>query len=208
MILQNGWEKFVKDHSLELGDFLVFRYNGGLRFTVQIFGRTACEKEDNFGFGCGEGPNFYKETEEQKEVKEDLVQDFPIPQSKFLKTNAKKKDEMGRPSASKRFYSTEKKRGTVRGISAGKPTSSKISSQNRGVPGICNYQFGHLVSARRPVSEKERARAFEAANSFKSSKPYFTLVMKPSHVYVGFYLVSFHHISAIKSSMIYFISCI
>ncbi|XP_058069232.1 B3 domain-containing protein Os01g0723500-like [Magnolia sinica] len=44
--LQNGWQEFVKDHSLQEYEFLVFRYDGDVHFTVQIFDRTACEKKD------------------------------------------------------------------------------------------------------------------------------------------------------------------
>ncbi|KAJ8450630.1 hypothetical protein Cgig2_020267 [Carnegiea gigantea] len=42
---QNGWSEFVKDHDIELGDFVVFHYiMGTSHFAVQIFGRSGCEK--------------------------------------------------------------------------------------------------------------------------------------------------------------------
>ncbi|KAI9199992.1 hypothetical protein LWI28_001209 [Acer negundo] len=40
----SGWQEFVKHHSLEVGDFLVFKYHGGSKFSVKIFGKTSCEK--------------------------------------------------------------------------------------------------------------------------------------------------------------------
>ncbi|KAK0575665.1 hypothetical protein LWI29_004852 [Acer saccharum] len=40
----SGWVEFVKHHSLEVGDFLVFKYHGGSKFSVKIFGKTSCEK--------------------------------------------------------------------------------------------------------------------------------------------------------------------
>lgn len=48
LLFANGWKKFVSDHSIELGDFLVFRYDGGLHFSVLVFDATACEKEAAF----------------------------------------------------------------------------------------------------------------------------------------------------------------
>ncbi|TXG52322.1 hypothetical protein EZV62_021491 [Acer yangbiense] len=41
---RSGWLEFVKHHSLEVGDFLVFKYHGGSKFSVKIFGKTSCEK--------------------------------------------------------------------------------------------------------------------------------------------------------------------
>nr|ACJ86285.1 unknown [Medicago truncatula] len=40
-----GWEQFVKDHSLKENDFLFFKYNGESLFEVLIFdGKSFCEK--------------------------------------------------------------------------------------------------------------------------------------------------------------------
>ncbi|XP_059639562.1 putative B3 domain-containing protein Os03g0621600 [Cornus florida] len=45
LYFQNGWHKFVQDNSLEIGDFLVFCFDGSSMFHVKIFGKTACLKE-------------------------------------------------------------------------------------------------------------------------------------------------------------------
>ncbi|KAF9614102.1 hypothetical protein IFM89_015364 [Coptis chinensis] len=45
VFLCNEWQTFVKQHALEVGDFLVFRYNGNSEFSVKIYGKDACEKE-------------------------------------------------------------------------------------------------------------------------------------------------------------------
>ncbi|XP_031482524.1 B3 domain-containing protein Os11g0197600-like [Nymphaea colorata] len=47
-IFRKGWKRFRRDHCLEFGDFLVFRYDGNMHFSVQIFDRSACEKESAF----------------------------------------------------------------------------------------------------------------------------------------------------------------
>lgn len=40
-----GWSKFVQEKNVQLGDCLVFEYDGESFFDVKIFGDTACEKE-------------------------------------------------------------------------------------------------------------------------------------------------------------------
>jgi len=44
----DGWAAFVQDHFVEHDDSLVFRYDGNLCFTVQIFDQSSCEKEAAF----------------------------------------------------------------------------------------------------------------------------------------------------------------
>ncbi|KAJ4965246.1 hypothetical protein NE237_017095 [Protea cynaroides] len=39
-----GWNRFVKYHSLKVGEFLVFSYRGNSKFRVTIFDRSTCEK--------------------------------------------------------------------------------------------------------------------------------------------------------------------
>jgi hypothetical protein len=55
----NGWQQFVKDHSLKENDFLVFKYNGESLFEVLIFdGESSCEKAASyFVRKCGHAAN-------------------------------------------------------------------------------------------------------------------------------------------------------
>ncbi|XP_020593867.1 B3 domain-containing protein Os11g0197600-like [Phalaenopsis equestris] len=41
-----GWDCFVADLSVQLGEFLLFVYDGDLGFDVKVYGTTGCEKED------------------------------------------------------------------------------------------------------------------------------------------------------------------
>ncbi|KAJ4962529.1 hypothetical protein NE237_022468 [Protea cynaroides] len=43
---QSGWQSFVKDYPLNIGDFLVFSYCGNSEFYVKVFSRTGCEKKE------------------------------------------------------------------------------------------------------------------------------------------------------------------
>ncbi|KAK9285272.1 hypothetical protein L1049_024462 [Liquidambar formosana] len=43
----NGWRKFVRNHHLEIGDFLVFWLVGDSTFEVVTYGRSGCPKNVN-----------------------------------------------------------------------------------------------------------------------------------------------------------------
>ncbi|RVW57611.1 putative B3 domain-containing protein [Vitis vinifera] len=47
VFIKNGWQEFVRGHSVEQGDFLVFRYHGKALFDVSIFGRNGCRKDES-----------------------------------------------------------------------------------------------------------------------------------------------------------------
>ncbi|CAI9116623.1 OLC1v1017818C1 [Oldenlandia corymbosa var. corymbosa] len=57
LLLQDGWADFVADHNLARGDSLLFRYNGDLHFTVQIFDESCCEKESALDSVCTQSPS-------------------------------------------------------------------------------------------------------------------------------------------------------
>ncbi|PHU10527.1 hypothetical protein BC332_22387 [Capsicum chinense] len=43
------WEKFIEDNSLELGDFLVFDFDGNKTFYTKLLGKNGCEKKEAGG---------------------------------------------------------------------------------------------------------------------------------------------------------------
>ncbi|CAK9178591.1 unnamed protein product [Ilex paraguariensis] len=42
---EEGWDIFVQQHCLSLGDFVVFEHTGNLHFNTYVFGPNACEKD-------------------------------------------------------------------------------------------------------------------------------------------------------------------
>ncbi|KAK1273737.1 hypothetical protein QJS04_geneDACA021887 [Acorus gramineus] len=48
LFFENGWQEFVRDHSIKCGDVLVFRYDGDSHFKVKLFDSSGCEREDCF----------------------------------------------------------------------------------------------------------------------------------------------------------------
>ncbi|KAJ4954040.1 hypothetical protein NE237_030872 [Protea cynaroides] len=51
MYFQDGWQEFVSTHSLGDSEFLLFRYDGNMKFRVLIFDKSGCEKD--YGFCTG-----------------------------------------------------------------------------------------------------------------------------------------------------------
>ncbi|KAJ4716387.1 B3 domain-containing protein [Melia azedarach] len=44
LYLQRGWQKFLRDNSLGDAEFLLFRYDGNMCFSVQVFEKSGCER--------------------------------------------------------------------------------------------------------------------------------------------------------------------
>lgn len=66
----NGWQQFVKDHSLKENDFLVFKYNGKSHFEVLIFdGESFCEKATSYFVGKYEHAQTEQGDDKAKETK-------------------------------------------------------------------------------------------------------------------------------------------
>ncbi|XP_047308895.1 B3 domain-containing protein Os11g0197600-like isoform X2 [Impatiens glandulifera] len=59
LFLYHGWNTFVQDNFIAFGDALIFRYDGNLHFTVQIFDQSSCEKEAAFSAECSQNYSHY-----------------------------------------------------------------------------------------------------------------------------------------------------
>uniref|UniRef100_A0ACD5YMU9 Uncharacterized protein n=1 Tax=Avena sativa TaxID=4498 RepID=A0ACD5YMU9_AVESA len=44
LAFHQGWNNFVSDHSIKLGDFLLFEYTARSQFSVRVFGMDSCER--------------------------------------------------------------------------------------------------------------------------------------------------------------------
>ncbi|KAH7850988.1 hypothetical protein Vadar_005604 [Vaccinium darrowii] len=45
LYLEEGWQQFVHDNSLQFGDFLLFYYGDNAQFYVKIYGKDGCQKK-------------------------------------------------------------------------------------------------------------------------------------------------------------------
>ncbi|XBH97994.1 hypothetical protein VPH35_127574 [Triticum aestivum] len=81
MYLGPGWEHFVRAHELQLGYFLVFRYDGDAMFTVKMFDNTMCrtyyQHDDDASNGSSSGDDEEQsgDDEEQSGKEEEHIGD-------------------------------------------------------------------------------------------------------------------------------------
>ncbi|GMI78518.1 hypothetical protein like AT5G66980 [Hibiscus trionum] len=71
LFFDKGWADFVRDHSLECGDFLVFRYDSDLVFDVKVFDQSNCEKEVGFHCKCSQDSTEFNGIVGRKRYRED-----------------------------------------------------------------------------------------------------------------------------------------
>ncbi|KAH9309570.1 hypothetical protein KI387_037481, partial [Taxus chinensis] len=184
MEFRQGWESFVRDHEIALGEFLVFKYICRSYFQVMIFGKSACEKKLTV-FEPGK-----INSDLQKRCPASFQQPINSMCPLDLVYDQKKKNVRAEAGVSKAKSSSNgkprKKLGHLQPSLAGKkhqtPKSAEPKNEEK------SYQQAYFVSCRRPVAEAERKKALEDAKSFTSNKPFCLLLMKPSNVYQGFWL--------------------
>lgn len=101
-----------------------------------------------------------------------------------------------RQSSLLRSYANEKKtlRSDLKKMSGVKRFHEQQSSA--GEPGWKSRTF---QSRRRAVTDAEREKAIAAASSFKTKNPSLMILMRPSQVYRGFWLVSFRTLCEVPS---------
>ncbi|KAK9287084.1 hypothetical protein L1049_015494 [Liquidambar formosana] len=66
VFFHNGWQSFLGDNFVELGDFFHFRYDGDHMFDVKLLGKAGCEKKETDHIDP-----YIKEEEEEDKVKEE-----------------------------------------------------------------------------------------------------------------------------------------
>lgn len=72
----SGWQEFVKDNLIKLGDFLVFQYNGHDVFGFKLFGNSGCEKEEiETHVSINNRNECIKEEEEEEEEAEETEEE-------------------------------------------------------------------------------------------------------------------------------------
>jgi hypothetical protein len=87
-----------------------------------------------------------------------------------------------------------------------KSSSSKPSNWSGGGQQMEKFGPGFFsktwISQRQPVTETEREQAMIAAHALQTQNPSVVLLMRPSHVYRGFWLVNFSPLSSSSSTLV------
>ncbi|KAK4489567.1 hypothetical protein RD792_005377 [Penstemon davidsonii] len=202
LLLKQGWTAFVKDHSLEEKDILVFKYNGNSRFDVLIFDhQNSCEREGSYFVkkcshtesDCNSKRKISIEKSSEK-TNNESSDDVEYHQAK------KQRSIATRPTPSRRQPTRATSRGRRRtmskcGYNLYYKLCSRISFKFHwihfhvgGRRGSSSVPHMELESRRRAVTleEKERAQRLAVAAAVEDN---FIVVMRASHVYKGFFMV-------------------
>ncbi|KAF9608853.1 hypothetical protein IFM89_011891 [Coptis chinensis] len=163
-----GWDGFLNDNSIEIGDLLVFRLIDDAKLYVRIYEKTACEKETIIGRrSIGKCA-----TANEKTVTGSDNSESHEVQSQGFEQQGHGVDEV---SVDSKCQSAEP-RDTGSGCSNKKGWSGKQSSKG------C---LSSVMIKRRPVTFKEK-RLFEAELQSKSDYPLFIVTMAKTSLQSGF----------------------
>ncbi|XP_009364120.2 B3 domain-containing protein Os01g0723500 isoform X1 [Pyrus x bretschneideri] len=179
LFLHHGWPAFVRDHYVECGDFLIFRYDGDLRFTVLIFDQSACEKEAAFRFGYGQDSRNFekymymgrKRGREEVASSGNKLVDGAV--KKIRNGSSQFRSECIGEGREEETCSTEKNPHENPGLDV-VSYKAKASIQN-----MCGKGDGLNVHGRVCM---QMSSAHEVAPSFSSSNPYFVRIIKSFNI--------------------------
>ncbi|RWR74199.1 hypothetical protein CKAN_00251800 [Cinnamomum micranthum f. kanehirae] len=173
--LQDGWKKFVEDHSLKETHFLLFRFEGNGVFTVQIFDKTGCEIKEIIT--CNTSKKFILRSDEKKvgSPKTTLSDDFEQHSQHKLhgRSDMKKpKNEYVhslQTSQSNKTGSTQRKHMPTFKINQSKKI--KTEGGELTMSKTFSYSTGnrHISKKWPSTTTEERTKAFDNANAFSKS---------------------------------------
>ncbi|KAL7224042.1 hypothetical protein ACSBR1_025487 [Camellia fascicularis] len=101
LLFQQGWAAFVRDNSLEMGDFLLFRYEGDSQFHVDMYGKNCCQK-----LATTDPANQTDELQEKMQKKSSAARQRVIRRSSWSIVAAEAKGRGRALEAAEKFMST------------------------------------------------------------------------------------------------------
>ncbi|KDP38416.1 hypothetical protein JCGZ_04341 [Jatropha curcas] len=176
IFLDHGWPTFLKDHFIECGDVLVFRYDGELCFTVQVFDLSACEKEAAFHTKCSQDPSqFYRSIGQKREREEEAASSDKSDECVTKKVKGESSEHLEHVDAATRKCQEESSSHKMKQYEGNCNEIPDATIQNRiGKEGknMPDRGYGSIFS------EREK----RVAQSFISCFPYFVRIMKRFNV--------------------------
>ncbi|XVF17763.1 hypothetical protein REPUB_Repub10bG0151800 [Reevesia pubescens] len=195
--LQKGWKEFAEYYSLELGDFVVFRYEGNAYFHVLIFDKSASEIEYPYTITEDDDDDMSVElcvdiSASRKNKEKSHLPCGPCPQP-HKKTRT---DSPNQPGTNLKFEilsscnspddpkSRRIKDGNLKKVETSHRSTGQVDA-TKGVEGITAQRSmkTELLSCVQQLTATEKAHSYQRAGAFKSTgNPFFIAVMRPSFV--------------------------
>ncbi|XVF61907.1 hypothetical protein PTKIN_Ptkin08bG0172400 [Pterospermum kingtungense] len=192
MWLQKGWQEFAEHYSLELGYFVVFRYEGNGRFHVLIFDKSASEIEypctnteeddDEMPVGHCDDISVSRKSKEKSNLP------CPRPQKKIRTDSPNRAGaDLEAEILSSRFGADDPKRtnlGKLKEVEKSHCSTGQLDDK-KGVEGITATRSvkTEVLSCVQRLTDAEKAHAVQRTSAFKcTGNPVFMVVMQPSFV--------------------------
>ncbi|KAE8689389.1 hypothetical protein F3Y22_tig00110940pilonHSYRG00499 [Hibiscus syriacus] len=196
--LQKGWSDFVQHYSLDLEDFVVFRYGGHSLFNVIIFDKGASEIEyihaENHTLSEQCQGTAVKQEKDDDDISVEIIDGTPtLPREKRrgplpspcprLSKNPRINSRTNRTKSNGNFgnhtFNVSNRNGYSNCLTLG--FSGRLSASSRKSNGGMSASPEHGGgSMRGTMRGKQKDKACQIASSFKSQNPFFTRVMQPS----------------------------
>ncbi|CAI8605325.1 unnamed protein product [Vicia faba] len=181
---QKGWKEFATYYSLDHGNMILFQFEEKSHFVVHVFGKSTLEIQ----YLCRD--NQHEQNNIVQSSDEDSVEILNTSNSSKKKIRQKSPILCPQPIKKLRNYTNE---------GVGTSTKFQISDdtlEGDGKDSKLSYFSKHYIQANdeniegNPKCQKEEQEeqtskineAINRARNFKSEKPYFTIVMKSSHL--------------------------
>ncbi|OMO73762.1 hypothetical protein COLO4_26871 [Corchorus olitorius] len=195
VVFLKGWEEFVKDHSLERLDLLVFHYEGHSTFNVLIFDWSGREREEAYfvrqNGACSSNARRVSQQEDVENL-DKLKKSRGNPSSKAVPNREKHPPEGKSAAATEGIHEVSmdesEEEDSVSSMEASEDWSDESVSlkkrKSKTKQGKMKRRSYHMyyLSNRRVITEEEKQRPCELARLHSSTRPYGSIVMKPCHV--------------------------
>ncbi|XP_060200842.1 LOW QUALITY PROTEIN: B3 domain-containing protein REM16-like [Lycium barbarum] len=175
LFLKHGWKEFIDAHSLEEDDLLIFKYNGDSRFDVLMFDKqSSCEKQASY---------FVKKCDHTDVASQGRTKK-PVTESNDA-TDESSHDVFEATATTKHSKHALTPTSSARG------TRANVNLRSREIKSTSSRTGGYtleLTTNRRAINDEEKQKAFDLATAAVTPNS-FLVVMRPSHVYKGFYKI-------------------
>jgi hypothetical protein len=181
---QFGWKAFATDIGLKKGDQLLFTLIAKSHFNVRVFDESGLEYSSLEDKGNAVTTADHKR-KKREDSDDEILDSGGTLEAELVGYNSTKDLPKKRLSTRMRGMIADNKFPEKPNVKPPNPSSKE--NMQKCAPGLYSQTW---ESRRRPITEAERQKTMDAALGLKTEYPSVVVLMKPSHVYRGFWLVS------------------
>ncbi|KAL6011298.1 hypothetical protein ACLOJK_001743 [Asimina triloba] len=192
LLFLDGWKEFARENNLKVGYLLLFTYHGNLKFTVLAFDTSGC---NILGGSNAPKNNAVPAHPHSSNIPMGGLQSAggQTSREKYEQHYKEWKVKCSKRNVWRPSYRAQSNLSAMRKPNQRQLKKGEIVLILRHLSGCTGAdltrQSGALISQRRSVSEEEKERAFEKAKSLVLENPSVLIILRPSQVYFGFFMV-------------------